>query len=634
MTLATNGDYDRTLEISRTLLTTIARETMALSSPPEPLPPRPDLTGTVQAKATLQEIWFRERPQGWAAVSGLGSSSRSTRDMVTFALRLDVVINVQTIQTVLGGQVVTADVTSDPAYRALRTLAFTAFVEIHDHFETQALNVATQRATPANKTNALCLVVDFRESLGTPTPFPRVNVVIPPASVAANPIVQLMQAAAVISNGNGADVLALNQLLADLTSTLMPAVRQQLQTLADWRLDEPGIAIIFAEVTNPNIKRLQAVTLDESLMIGIDELAPRGQSYLMTSSGLNPGQALSVAMANRFFLRGLIRPVLIGVFNPQRSAGGLASSHFVAAEFCALVTPVANVVLPGNRMGTLNSLEAFVDAGSHLRVLLSFDTEVVAGVTLHASLDLQFSFTVQRIVSSTSQALSVTPALANPQTAVLSTSVDLAWYYYLVGALVGELLGLIAAAIVDGIVLELMAKNMMNSAVKGFSGIPGVTAAAAFPVVLTQPRVNLNDGPGTPPQATPRGSLPVLLLLGAGGHDLRVSTGFANLPNPLNVSFQIPDGPDPGKRIDGIGGPLPDQAGEPAGREWALPIDDAIALVEAGHVLQVVVPNAEPARIIVARDKAVPYLRTVADNSAENNLSNLPMRIPAIPATL
>jgi Protein of unknown function (DUF3892) len=120
--------------------------------------------------------------------------------------------------------------------------------------------------------------------------------------------------------------------------------------------------------------------------------------------------------------------------------------------------------------------------------------------------------------------------------------------------------------------------------------------------------------------ATPLG-VPLATIFGAGGHDLYLGARFAKLPDPLAVEFVIPDSADPGGRLDGVGGMLPD------GSEWRLPVDDAIALVDAGHKLTVTVPPAPTVLVTVSRPpNKVPYLRTERDDFGVNNLGNLPTR--------
>jgi hypothetical protein len=327
-------------------------------------------------------------------------------------------------------------------------------------------------------------------------------------------------------------------------------------------------------------------------------------------------------------LRGIIRPVLAAMF-PRKGPPPtpLTSSDFVGNEFCVLKAPVKDVAFgPGI---TLESLVAFVNDSSQVEITLQFSSTPSPGLTAHASLDLKLAFSVSRSVAGTSQVLDLNAKLANPDTAVVSKNLDLAWWLYVIGLFVvptgvvpgAPIPGVAVIGIIDGIVAELAESSALSGAVGAVTG-PSTSTAIPLPVTLESPTVELND-PGGSPMRTPLGAT-LATTFNAGDHDLYFGARFSKLPDPLAVDFVIPDSADAGGRLDGVGGMLPDGSSE-----WRLPIDDAIALVDAGHVLTVTVPPAPTVKVqVVPRDP--PYLKTESDDFGENNLGNLPKRIPAI----
>jgi len=118
---------------------------------------------------------------------------------------------------------------------------------------------------------------------------------------------------------------------------------------------------------------------------------------------------------------------------------------------------------------------------------------------------------------------------------------------------------------------------------------------------------------------TPTGAF-LFTAFQAACHDLSITAEIGPLPQRLTVDFQIADSSDPGYRLDGVGGKLDD------GEEWALLIDDAIALVDAGYELYAG-RATDSARVLVAPPRGVGdarYLKTKTDDYGPNNLSNLP----------
>jgi hypothetical protein len=700
LTLATNGDFDQTMELSENLLTAAASATLGIKSEPEDLPAGLGVTGKVMPTGKLKRIWFRTRPFPWRSESGFGNLTRNTSDVITLALRVDVHIEVETARIVVNNQTKTID-TSDPIYAQFRPIDFSAFVEVEDHVEVQTLEVTMQRehdppvdidAEREARESAVqvpCVVIDFNTK---PALFgrdwPRVDVKIrrsdvqgadamPPKNVA----VQAMMAAAVNdAQGDGAaGDAALTDLVDRLIAIITSKVTETVQSMTTWQLkaQDRGKVLLYpppppkSTADPPLPKGLGVKTLPESLFIGIDYLAKRGRTQNVTLSTLRGQGALlddlGVTVSNRWFLRGIIRGMVATMFarvapkaevyvgpgpNPSSPPTPLTAADFVGNEFCNLKSPVTNSLDQGV---TLETLFAFVNNSSELEIGLEIskkDDPLPPGVYAHANLDLRFSFSLKRGVAGASQTLELTTAFDNPTTAITGKRVDLDWWWYVLALsqlpvvtaltatpVVGGTTGLgaipLAAggiALFFGVLAPDKISEIVNERLKSIANLPSTSIAFPLPVTIERPGVELND-PGAPPMATPLG---LAMSSVAGGHDLYVGAGFSELlppePTPaqlaqdpyagaLKVEFVIPDSDDPGGRLDGIGGMLTPSS------EWRLPIDDAIALVDAGRLLTVEVPPAPVTEVITAVGLGgVPYLRTKSDDFGANNLGNLPTR--------
>lgn len=88
------------------------------------------------------------------------------------------------------------------------------------------------------------------------------------------------------------------------------------------------------------------------------------------------------------------------------------------------------------------------------------------------------------------------------------------------------------------------------------------------------------------------------------------------------VTCIVPDGSDPDKRIDKIGGRVGAQA---SGGPWSLSLDDAIAGIESGKWAFWTQGGGRATNVIVARRaNGRKYLKTEADGIEPNNLLALP----------
>lgn len=635
MTLSTNGDFDQTLELSEALITAAASATLGVNSPPVDLPPGLDVTGSVSARADIDQIWFRNRPQVWEE-RGFGKLTRSTSDLITLGLKVGIHIDLQSVTMVVGGQVTTTDVRKDSRYDPIRSIDFTAFVEVTDHIDVQRLNVTKDREAPGVAVKVPVVVVDFNRAVGYPKEWPRVDVQINTADVQKNGALKLMMAAAELRDGAGGGDAALSGLVATLSATLTSKIREILQSMTTWQLEQDtGKALLFdTSQDDLPIRKLMVKTLAQSLFIGIDYLAPRGNIGNVTTSTLRGRggrlDEFGVTVSNRMLLLGIIRKVLAKTFaRIGTPPTPLTPADFARGEYCVLKSPVSGVAFGGGI--TLESLVSFVNGSSEVEIVMQFSADQAPGVTGHASLDLKLAFSVSRSVTATSQVLKLDARLANPATAVVSKSIDVAWWWYVIG-LVNPVMPIVGAGLIgilDGIVLELEMSNRLFASLGSFSA--SLDKSIPLPVTLTAPNVELFDF-NAPPMPTALGSV-LANTFNAGAHDLYIGARFAKLPDPLSVEFVLPDSTDEGGRLDGIGGTLPD------GSEWRLPIDDAIALIDAGHKLTVTIKPAPTVLVRVvpplgSRQGKIPYLRTETDDFGINNLGNLPVHVPAVSSVL
>lgn len=88
------------------------------------------------------------------------------------------------------------------------------------------------------------------------------------------------------------------------------------------------------------------------------------------------------------------------------------------------------------------------------------------------------------------------------------------------------------------------------------------------------------------------------------------------------VTCIVPDGNDPDKRIDKIGGRV---GAEGSGGSWSLRLDDAIAGIESGKWSFWTQGGGRATNVVVARrPNGRKYLKTEADGIEPNNLLALP----------
>jgi len=93
------------------------------------------------------------------------------------------------------------------------------------------------------------------------------------------------------------------------------------------------------------------------------------------------------------------------------------------------------------------------------------------------------------------------------------------------------------------------------------------------------------------------------------------------MTNGHEVTCIVPDGNDPDRHIDKIGG----KVGATNGGPWSLSIDDAISGIEAGKWSFWTRGDRRTAHVIVAkRPNGRKYLKTDADGIEPNNLLALP----------
>jgi len=92
------------------------------------------------------------------------------------------------------------------------------------------------------------------------------------------------------------------------------------------------------------------------------------------------------------------------------------------------------------------------------------------------------------------------------------------------------------------------------------------------------------------------------------------------MPQNHQVTCIIPDGSDPDRRIDSIGG----ATGAENGGRWCIKLDVAIEGIEAGKWRFWTHANGKSVWVIVAERNGRKYLKTEADGDEPNNLLSLP----------
>ena len=84
------------------------------------------------------------------------------------------------------------------------------------------------------------------------------------------------------------------------------------------------------------------------------------------------------------------------------------------------------------------------------------------------------------------------------------------------------------------------------------------------------------------------------------------------------IDCSTKDGPDPGYRLDGFGGPDPTTGGR-----WYGTIDQVLQSMDAGHTFYVIV-NGKRVEAFPATRGTTRYITTTGDSYPPNNLLNLP----------
>jgi hypothetical protein len=224
-------------------------------------------------------------------------------------------------------------------------------------------------------------------------------------------------------------------------------------------------------------------------------------------------------------------------------------------------------------------------------------------VTVTADFDLPIAIQASTSIVNGVPVLTITPTILPPRASNIQMSISFA---------VALLITLSFGSI--GIYL-LVKRGQIQGLIEG--ALAAISPPAAAPISLpggvdlnvTATGMNQADAP-----MEMFGSIP----LGFRAHDLVINLSSQALPNRLEVSCIIPDGSDARRRIDAVGGVLPNS------RRWALSIDEAIAAVQAGLKLFVGTPPNEVEVEVVEPDSSLPFLRTKPDASGANNLLALP----------
>ena len=582
--MVNNGNYDRLVEIGRELFARIAGSTLAVASSAAALTDG-SFTATASTTVGLRDVWFKQRPNSWIHNSQFKvlPTERASDSLITLCLHVDVAVVFSSIT--VGSTTIHVESEEDK-----RRFSFNvkADVEVTSKLTVDSLSV---RPTADSRSKTVpCAYLDLI-SEGKP------EVLIDKEAFKRQALIGLY-ALAVDSTQ---PMRVIDALVDQLHTRLVDEIWNTLRRTTDFKIDRPGWVHLYSELSPP-ARQICAKVLPDSIVIAADFLSSRGDPAALRYSYLAEHQNLAVIVSCRYLLQDIIQPVLSETF-------GLSRDDFDSQEWSILRRPVEKIDLIDGRKGKLEYLGALVDGEEHLRIRAKLILAgEIPGQDVIADLDMKLRLTAEKAVDERGQVVSIKTELANPETAVASRT-TLAWYYWVFASpfLAGPANG----------IFDLIARPLVKQAVAGIDS-PSQEHPLPLAGVLRKVTSSLRSD-YAPAMPTPTGAF-LFTAFQAACHDLSITAEIGPLPQRLTVDFQIADSSDPGYRLDGVGGKLDD------GEEWALLIDDAIALVDAGYELYAG-RATDSARVLVAPPRGVGdarYLKTKTDDYGPNNLSNLP----------
>jgi hypothetical protein len=411
-----------------------------------------------------------------------------------------------------------------------------------------------------------------------------------------------------------------NQLRQQITGV----VRDTLHRTADWQVQEPERLLLYS-ATDPMVTAADVLVDPESLRVLLTVGGLGGDATAISTSLLEVGDSLAVCVNGTSLLRDVLRSVLESIFV------GLDDGDFAKGEPCTVAKRVLVTLGSGKDAPevVLTYLQAGIEEDEDLVLWWQMEVEWALTKVL-VEVEVPVTFSVQRVLTATTQALSISTRLGTADHAEFAETWIPGW-------------GQLVQAIVSG-------------------GIGGALSNFAPPRPFRQPLPSGTElrvtGYSLHQDDAPRGTRtgPPIHLLGfdfgpdlgladltitTGGpippqparwrdHDLVVRLGSRSYPAKLTVGCVIADGSDPGTRIDGIGGTYARGSGT---ARWSMTAEAAIEYLRGGGTM-VVAPDTSSETTVRVVDGNPPYLRTQRDTDASNNLVALPRCPPVVDAPI
>jgi hypothetical protein len=630
MPTATHGGFDLAVELDQGFITELARLQLDLNIPPSSLGTNPNadpMTGEARVFPRLAYMWLNASP---------GFLRQRSADRV-ISIVLDLGAGAIEVKTVLNGDPPTP-VSFDPPSK----IPLEGEIEITDRVDARQLSVVLDRASPQNRTQAVCAVMDFNRDASTASEpggaDPKIDIRLNEYKILNAPLVILKRLDAqlngfkkdgvvVIPPGVAAREAAEKELLNDIRMRLRSSVLDALTGTDSWQLPgQRGVVPLNIRAIAPGptgAAALSVRTLSTSLLLLFRSTGPGGNAALVnrtqlagTASGVTDSMALTIS--NSVLIAGIVRGALIS------SLPGLTAGDFAAGVPCFLarervITPAPTPSDPSPVPFTLKSLVAGVDEANLVHIRGSIEqTRLGGGVTATASFDIAISILATTTVVAGVPTLTIVPTIV--RSTVTRSAIFIAWWVYVLGGLTGGLIivGLLAAIQLfgGGLVAGTVSAELGKISAPGTSGLglPGGTR-------LTVSSTSINQSDAVAPTLTvqiPGG--PFTFPMPFRDHDLVIALSRTALPSRLRVDCIVPDSADARRRLDAVGGLL-----LPSGGRWGLTIDEAIAAIQAQRLTLVVgFPPNEAVVEVVDEPGQIPYLRTQPDATGANNLLALP----------
>ncbi len=604
-----HGNFDLVVELDQEFITRIARLQLNLRIEKQSIgqdPKKDDMTGEAMISPRLAYIWFNEEG------NHVGSLHRQRFTSDNISIVLDLGKGLIRIKTILIRDKLPPVVME--IKEPVGDIPIQGYIDITDRVEMITADAILDRAKPNEKTSSLCAVINFSKD----NPYPQIDIRLKKELILDVPLVKLYLTQAqvagfklhngtIIPPGDAAVEAAKNQLLDDIRSQINDAVVKTLESITSWQLNLPGVMPLKIEPidrSNPpeplGATALTVRTLGTSLLLLFRTIGLGGNPALVTSSQI--GHAImGITIPHMVIIGGIVRRSIIDSFT------GLSQGSFLQGDPCFLasstrVTPNAQPGEPTPESFNLTSLIAVVDESSQIRIGGSIgDSPLLGAITWTASFEIIIKLDAEVKVLDGIPKLVIIPTVVSSQ--VTKNDVAIAWWAYVIAGVVAyayTVVPLLIAAGVDIFGGGSVAGKVKDSLSKIALGSPKATdlpGATKLNVVNT----SLYDE-DAPVRSITIGPLSVPI---GRSHDLSIVLGSEDLPNRLKVSCIIPDSSDEDRRIDAVGGTLPD------GTRWGMSIDEAIAAIESGNLTMVVGDQTNEVEVeVVTPSGRIPYLRT------------------------